>query len=307
MGSPTQAAGASVNNRKQRARGAGRLLSLVFLPLFALAGSQLVSGASAAPEPERAAALCNRDRFRVVIDVGHSREAPGALSARGIPEYEFNLALAKQIEEKLRQAGFAHSVLLITGGPARSALLQRVARANAMRADLLLSIHHDSVPAFLKEEWEYDGHTMRFCDRFKGHSIFVSYDNRARTDSIAFAKLLGRQMKARGLEYTPHYARPLMGWWQRELIDAETGVYRFDQLLVLRKTRMPAVLLEAGSIVNREEEPLLGSAERRALIAAAAADAVERFCAIQSLRKPGGLTPARLGAPRRCRASCRRG
>jgi hypothetical protein len=32
----------------------------------------------------------------------------------------------------------------------------------------------------------------------------------------------------------------------------DAGVYRYDQLVVLRST--PAVLLEAGSIVNRQEE-----------------------------------------------------
>jgi N-acetylmuramoyl-L-alanine amidase len=73
-----------------------------------------------------------------------------------------------------------------------------------------------------------------------------------------------------------------MGNRQRQLIDAEAGVYRYDQLIVLRKTRMPAVLLEAGSIVNREEELLLDSPERQALIAMAVTDAVEAFCAARS-------------------------
>ena len=42
-----------------------------------------------------------------------------------------------------------------------------------------------------------------------------------------------------------------MGHRRRILVDAEDGVYRYDQLIVLRQTKMPAVLLEAGSIVNR--------------------------------------------------------
>jgi hypothetical protein len=32
-----------------------------------------------------------------------------------------------------------------------------------------------------------------------------------------------------------------MGRYRRELADAEVGVYRYDQLIVLRMTRMPAV------------------------------------------------------------------
>jgi N-acetylmuramoyl-L-alanine amidase len=85
-------------------------------------------------------------------------------------------------------------------------------------------------------------------------------------------------LKARGLQYTPHYTKSFMGRWRRELVDAETGVYRYDQLIVLRATRMPAVLLEGGSIVNREEELVMGSPERRAQIAGAVVDAADGFC-----------------------------
>ena len=42
---------------------------------------------------------------------------------------------------------------------------------------------------------------------------------------------------------------------------------------------MPAVLLEAGSIINRQEELELASPERRALTSAAIVAAVEDFCA----------------------------
>ena len=81
------------------------------------------------------------------------------------------------------------------------------------------------------------------------------------------------------MHYTPHYTLPLMGHRRRELLDADAGVYRYDQLIVLRMTRMPAVLLEAGSIVNRPEELELASPERRTLTSAAIVAAVEDFCA----------------------------
>jgi N-acetylmuramoyl-L-alanine amidase len=53
-------------------------------------------------------------------------------------------------------------------------------------------------------------------------------------------------------------------------------------LIVLRETKMPAVLLEAGSIVNRQEEVELGTPERRALTAAAIVAAVDEFCAAKA-------------------------
>ena len=47
---------------------------------------------------------------------------------------------------------------------------------------------------------------------------------------------------------------------------------------MLRKTRMPAVLLEAGSIINRDEELKMGSPERRDIISSGVAAAVKKFC-----------------------------
>jgi N-acetylmuramoyl-L-alanine amidase len=250
--------------------------------------------------PQSAAAKCDRAQFRVILDVGHSVEVPGARSARGVPEYEFNLRLAELIERNLRDAGFGNTVLLVTAGPARPSLIARVESANRSPAHLFLSIHHDSVPDRLLESWEHDGKQRGFSDRFKGHSIFISYENSDPSGSLLFARLLGSQLKSRGLHYTPHYTEPFMGYRQRELIDAKAGVYRYDQLIVLKDTRMPAVLLEAGLIINRDEELLLASPEHQARISAAVSEAVEKFCALRLPRKSGPMArrppPA---APRR--------
>jgi N-acetylmuramoyl-L-alanine amidase len=101
-----------------------------------------------------------------------------------------------------------------------------------------------------------------------------------------FARLLGTELGKRKLQYTPHYTERYMGHRQRLLVDAQAGVYRYDELIVLRDTDMPAVLLEAGSIINREEELQMGSAERQTLISAAVTDAVEAFCAARRPRTP---------------------
>src|SRR5215813_9388231 len=127
-----------------------------------------------------------------------------ALGAHGAREFDFNLRLAKLIEKQLLDADFAKTVLLVTDGPKMQSLARRVARANAAHADLLLSIHHDSVPDSMLEKWDYNGEQHSFSDRFKGHSLFVSYDNRDRKDSLRFAHLLGEALKSRGLQYTPH-------------------------------------------------------------------------------------------------------
>jgi N-acetylmuramoyl-L-alanine amidase len=227
---------------------------------------------------------CDAAQFRVVVDVGHTPEIPGAISARGATEYDFNLRLARVIERRLNDAGFARTSLLLARGPAIPSLVQRVSRANAMTADLLLSVHHDSVPQSFKQRWDFDGRQLEYSDRFKGHSLFVSTQNADYAGSLAFARLLGARLKLRGLQYTPHYTEGFMGARRRQLVDAETGVYRYDQLLILKTTHMPAVLLEAGSIIHRDEEMVMASEAQQSLIADAVTEAVDRFCASKAAK-----------------------
>lgn len=257
-----------------------RSTAIVFAVSLALAALARAEPADHASEPD--ASTCDRARFGVVLDVGHTAESPGALGARNVWEYEFNLRLASLIEQSLVAAGFAETTLLITGGAARASLGARVAAANKLAPDLFLSIHHDAVPDSFLENWHYDGQPAHFSDRFHGHSLFVSTENPDFKASLAFAHLLGRQLKDRALQYTPHYTRAFMGRNRHELLDAEVGVYRYDLLVVLRSTAMPAVLLEAGSIVNRDEEREMAGAERPALTSAAVVDAVAQFCAARA-------------------------
>jgi len=244
--------------------------------------SALSLGFAWAEPPDGAMAKCARADFRVVLDVGHTAESPGAKSARGADEFDFNLRLAKVIDQALLDAGFAKTVLMVTDGPGIRSMYVRVARANALDANVLLSIHHDSVPDSFLEKWDFNGKAETFSDRFKGHSIFISDDNADPKDSLLFGSMLGQQLKARGLQYTPHYTESFMGRWRRTLLDADAGVYRYDTLFVLKKTHMPAALLEAGSIANRDEELVMASLERQQLISAAVVDAVDSFCAAQS-------------------------
>ena len=49
----------------------------------------------------------------LALDVGHHTAAPGATSARGKPEFEFNLALAGELQHLL--AGMSIPVTLMSG------------------------------------------------------------------------------------------------------------------------------------------------------------------------------------------------
>jgi N-acetylmuramoyl-L-alanine amidase len=224
------------------------------------------------------ATMCDPSKFRIVLDVGHTADSEGATSARNVAEFIFNLRLAQRIEEKLKSEGYPETRLLLTEGKAKPSLVKRVAAANDLHANLFLSIHHDSVPNSFLEDWEFDGKKSHFSDRFSGYSVFVSRNNPDFKTSLSFAELVAKEMKAQDLQYARQYAQAIMGRYRHPLLNKETGVYSYDQLVVLKSTRMPAVLLEAGSIINRDEELKMGSPERQDIIGGAVAAAVKEFC-----------------------------
>jgi len=240
------------------------------------AGAKPVAMTHAAAKP--VFTRCEPQKFRIVLDVGHTAQSEGAMSARNVPEYLYNLRLAKRIEQQLKADGFAGTRLLVTEGKARRSLVTRVAAANSLAPNLFLSIHHDSVPDKFLEEWEFEGKKRYYSDRFGGYSVFVSRNNPDFPTSVAFAELVAKEMKAQGLKYAEQYSLPIMGRYQRPILNRQTGVYRYDELIVLRKTKMPAVLLESGSIINREEEIKMDSEHHRSLVSHGVAAAVKEFC-----------------------------
>jgi N-acetylmuramoyl-L-alanine amidase len=270
-----------------------RLIALLFAAmLMPCAGSPSAAGNEAsAAATASVASKCDRAKFRIILDVGHTAESYGAMSARNVPEFEYNLNLAKRIEEKLKADGFTETVLLVTEGKARPSLMKRVASANRKGADLFLSIHHDSVPGIYVERWEFEGKKSTFNDLFGGYSVFVSKLNPHFGASLRFARLLGNQMAGRELQFARQYDQWFMGKFQRELLDVEAGVYRYDQLIVLKQTSMPAVLLESGSIINREEELVMASDEHKNKVASAVASAASEYCDTR------GAAPALVAQP----------
>lgn len=222
-------------------------------------------------------AACDKARFPIAVDIGHTPEAPGATSARGIPEFAFNMALGRDAVAALGKAGFPAQRIVVSGR-GREQLSRRVAQANALSPALVVSIHHDSVQERYLENWRFAGQPRRFADRFSGYSLFVSRANPHFLESLAFAQALGRSLAASGLRYAAHHAENIPGE-NRELLDAVHGVFEFRNLRVLKEARAPALLLEAGIIVNRAEELELASRPRRDLVAAAIVDAVTAMCA----------------------------
>lgn len=191
-----------------------------------------------------------RPPLRIAIDIGHSPMISGARSARGISEYRYNHALGTKLHQQLKFKGF--DSFLLTAGNLEMNLKQRASLAKAS-ADLLISIHHDSVQPHYLDIWQYQGKRRRYSDKFQGYSVFVSRLNPAYQQSYQFAQLLAQGLYQQGLRPTLHHAEPIAGE-NRPLLDTKLGIYQYDELIIVRQSDIPAVLLECGVLVNRQEE-----------------------------------------------------
>ncbi len=228
----------------------------------------------------------------IALDTGHNLALPGAISARGVAEFDFNRALVLAADAQLRQAGYRTELIAVEGQTAD--LASRPQRAKEAGASLFVSVHHDSArPRFL-QDWEFEGKPRKYLDRrFAGFSLFISRQNPQWRQALECASALGANLRAAGFKPSRYHADPVLGE-SREFADEANGVHFFDNLAVLRHATMPALLLEAGVIVNRDDEALLATDAARARIAHALTLAMPA-CLAQATASPpapAALAPA---------------
>jgi N-acetylmuramoyl-L-alanine amidase len=194
-----------------------------------------------------------------------------------VGEYSFNSTVAGIVLEELKKQSRICPVLINRDGDDIS-LSKRIDLINQENPDLLVSIHHDSVQPFLLEKWKWEGKSAYYCDRYSGFSVFYSGKNEKPAESLRLALLLGRAMVEEGYQPSLHHAEKIKGE-NRPIVDKQKGVYRFDDLAILRSAKCPGVLLECGIIKNRRDELLLRSNAHQLKISAAIIRAVAQFTA----------------------------
>lgn len=187
----------------------------------------------------------------IAVDVGHSLQSSGAVSARGKTEFEFNRELAMVVWQSIfAKGGLAFEI----GADGNSVDPEtRPVDASTRNAKFFLSIHHDSVQPQYLEDWTWQSGVQRHADQFSGFSLFVSRKNKQVATSLRCASAIGAALKAAGFTPSAHHAEKIQGE-DRPWADQTNGVYYYDNLIVLKNAKIPAVLLEAGVIANRNEE-----------------------------------------------------
>ncbi len=199
------------------------------------------------------------------MDVGHYAAEPGVISASGVPEFEYNLALALEVKTELERLQMQTRLI---GEKGDYAVLHHRTR-DAKGADLFVSIHHDSVQERLLPQ----------ADKFSGFSLFISKRNPEAQKSLACASAIGARLRGAGFVPSRYHADPVLGE-SRPFADEANGVHYYDNLAVAHTASMASVLVEAGVIVNRGEDGRMRDPEVRHSIAAAVAAGV-RDCLVK--------------------------
>ncbi len=228
------------------------------------------------PIMHNAEGRCVKQNFIVALDIGHSRLKPGALSARGVAEYEFNQEVVRLLFTEMLYEGYTKS-FTIGDNNEDVELVTRTDIANGRKADLLLSIHHDSVQPRYLRQWTFNGKKYFYSDKYKGFSIFYSDKNGMPQKSLLFARILGTEMLKEGFSPSLHHAEKIEGE-NRKLVDKNRGIYEYDDLIILKNAKMAAVLLECGIIVNRNEEEQLSDPTNRRKILLAILRSLDNYC-----------------------------
>ena len=226
---------------------------------------------------------CGAGDFKVAIDIGHTKNIPGAISARGVPEYCFNKNIGTLLHRKLLQERKFKGSFIINEKGDDLPLSARAAIANRQGAHLLVSIHHDSVEPKDLSHWLYQGTIISYCDKFMGYSVYYSEKNGSSLKSLIFAVILGSEMLRRGFCPTLHHAEKFTGG-DKSLIDKTRGIYKYNNLIVLKKTNIPAVLFECGVIKNRNEEIQLCDPKYQNKLVAALFSAIKKYVTLPGLK-----------------------
>ena len=164
--------------------------------------------------------------IRIFIDQGHNPQNPNAgAEGNGLREQDVTYAVGQELARLLRANGnyevelSRNSPTEVLGNSKAGSLATRVQAANAFGADYFISIHTNA----------------SYLPTAMGSEAIV-YNNESPAIPLAESIL-------DGLEYATGFPN--------------RGVYSRPTLYVLRRTAMPALLVEIGFITNPEEAYLM--------------------------------------------------
>ena len=217
---------------------------------------------------------------RIALDPGHGGSDPGATGEMGVREKDVVLDIAHRAAPLLaRELGV--STLLTRDTDVRVPLEERVARANAFRADLFISIHCNAertgsargVMSFVLDGSHQRGLAL---------SGLLSHENATtRTDDAEFSRFLSQfdddKMADRSITLAMLLQRSTLASLAAGYPESIDGGVHGAGFYVLVGAGMPAVLFETSFVSNLLEERRLGTGRYRQKLADAIVNAVRAY------------------------------
>jgi N-acetylmuramoyl-L-alanine amidase len=209
----------------------------------------------------------------VVLDPGHGGSNAGAQGAvSGLREKQLTLAIATAVAARLREHDI--DVALTRTDDRTLTLRQRVDRADALAADVFVSIHANASPTRTQRGYETYVLTTKGVDVDARALRSESVTPRSGVDPEIALVLDDVERGSAQWEAADLAARMQRALRDRRGPDGDRGV-RQDSEHVLLGATMPAVLVEVGFIDHPIEGRQLADPAVQAQLAAAIAEAIE--------------------------------
>lgn len=247
--------------------------------------SQREVAAAAPPRPAAPPPAAPQDeRKTVVVDAGHGGIDPGAIGVSGTFEKDLALDAARQLAERLEETG-RYRVVMTRDSDVFVGLRDRLAIARTAAADLLLSIHADSIDdtrlrgshVYRLSEEASDNEAVALAEKENRSDIIGGVDM-AEVDDVTTQILIDWSQRQTN-EDSIRLADLVVEAFARRRVRTINRPHRWAGFAVLKAPDVPSLLIELGFLSNPEDEKLLGTSEGREPAIRAIVDAVDRHFA----------------------------
>ena len=220
----------------------------------------------------------------IVIDAGHGGEDPGAIGRRGSREKDITLTIAKRLKA-LIDAEPNMRALLTRDADYFLKLSDRVAKARAVNADLLVSIHADSFKrpnargssVFALSERRATSEMARLLAQKENEADLIGGVNLKGQDSYVKQTLLDLSQTAT-IDYSLRLGKSVL---QRlgSVNDLHKARVEQASFAVLKAQDVPSILVETAFISNPQEERRLTDQGYQDKLARALLDGIRDYVA----------------------------
>ena len=216
------------------------------------------------------------ERFTVVLDPGHGGIDGGAEGVNGSVEKAITLSFALELKAALQESG-AYDVHMTREKDVFLRLDERVRIARSHEADLLISIHADTIR--LKNIRGATVYTV--SDKASDAEAEATADRENLSDQLAGIEIVEENQQVADIlvdlirrethSFSIRFARSLVGELSGS-IEMINNPHRSAGFRVLKAPDVPSVLVELGYLSNpKDEEQLLNGEWRRKAIASISA------------------------------------